>query len=262
MSYTQSRNFNISKAGTKPYWCLLNVRLGYSIPAYYDYAMLDWQNNVKQHKNRSFPSGMTVPVYFNWTGTVGGVYQNWGHIAVRLPSGKIWSDGKYFNSVDDLVNRYLSNGSYLGWGESVNRVRVIREATTVAQKIDGDRSRQLGFHYLGRNGQDGTKNALQSDQQDIKGKELTLEYLSSLFLSNESRGWRDGRLPKVYKERDTYKSLYSQANKQNADLKAINADLQAKLTECESKPSIPSEDTENLNKLSSALQWFKNRMGL
>jgi len=46
---------------------------------------------------------------------------------VRLSDGRVWSDGKYFANVDALVGSYLSNGSYLGWGESVNNVKVVTQ---------------------------------------------------------------------------------------------------------------------------------------
>lgn len=249
MAYTQTRPFVIANAGTVKYLCLANVRKGYGIPAKYDYAYLDWQNNAKQHPDQNYPAGVAVPVYFSWVGTVGGVNKNWGHIAVRLPDGRIWTDGRYYNSVGELLNNYLSNGRYLGWGESVNGIRVVREVADMAQKIDGDRSRQLGFHYLGRNGKDGRPNALQFDQADLVGRDLTLEELSRLFLSAESKAWRDGRLNKVYEERDAYKQ-------QNSLLKQQNADLQAKLDQCGD-----GADTQNLNKLKEALNWFKGRMG-
>ncbi|MCA9329555.1 hypothetical protein KDA11_02835, partial [Candidatus Saccharibacteria bacterium] len=128
---TQVKPFIIANAGTKPYWCLQNVRQGYGIPAKWDYALLDWQNNV-QHKDQNYPSGCSVPVYFNWTGNVGGVTKNWGHIAVRLADGRIWTDGKYYANVSTLSTNYLRGGSYLGWGELVNNVRVVTQEVSMA----------------------------------------------------------------------------------------------------------------------------------
>lgn len=200
--YKQMRAFNINKAGTQKYWCLQNVRLGYSIPARHQFAYEDWQKNI-QHKDRKYPTGCAVPVYWSFWATLSGEYRNWGHIAVRLANGKIWTDGRYYNSVDEVTKNYLSNGSYLGWGELVNNVRVVQpqEVSTVAT-INDDVSRQIGFHYLGRNGKDGRKNALQSKQTDIFGKPLTNEQISAFFLSAESRKWRDELLPALYAERD------------------------------------------------------------
>jgi hypothetical protein len=122
---TQVKPFVIANAGTTKYLCLQNVRLGYGIPAYYLTATKAW-NGTQQHRDRNFPAGCDVPVFYSWTGTVDGVRDNYGHIAVRLADGRVWSDGKYFANVDALVGSYLSNGSYLGWGESVNNVTVVK----------------------------------------------------------------------------------------------------------------------------------------
>ncbi len=129
--WRQVRGFNTAIAGTTKYLCLANVRKGYGIAAKHAYALLDWQNNI-QHKDRNFPAGVAVPVYFNWTGTVSGVRKNYGHIAVRLPDGRVWTDGRHYGNVDIMMSAYLSSGgpSYLGWGELVNNVRVVEYLNT------------------------------------------------------------------------------------------------------------------------------------
>ena len=143
MSWKQVQPFIVTRAGTKPYWCLQNVRLGYGLAAHYEYALLDWQNNIAKHADQNFPAGVDVPVYFNWTGTVGGVNKNWGHIAVRLSDGRVWTDGKYFANVNELSRNYLGGQSYLGWGESVENIRVVQEVQDMAGIPDHD-------NYYGR----------------------------------------------------------------------------------------------------------------
>lgn len=125
MRYKQLKSFDASKAGTKKYWCLQNVRLGYGIGGKYDYAIDDWRNN-QQHAD-GIPADVAVPVYFDCWLTLDGKYANYGHIGVRLPDGRVWTDGKYYNSVAEVASQYLANskGKYLGWGESVNGVRVV-----------------------------------------------------------------------------------------------------------------------------------------
>ena len=226
---TQVKPFIIANAGTKPYWCLQNVRQGYGIPAKWDYALLDWQNNV-QHKDQNYPSGCSVPVYFNWTGNVGGVTKNWGHIAVRLADGRIWTDGKYYANVSTLSTNYLRGGSYLGWGELVNNVRVVTQEVSMAG-INDDVSRQIGWHFMGRNGYDGKPNALQSKQGDIYGKELSNAQMSAFFLSAEAREWRDSRLPKLYAERDALKASNANLNTQVTQMTKAVADVNTKLSQ-------------------------------
>jgi len=219
----QVKPFIIANAGTTKYLCLSNVRKGYGIPAYYLTATKAW-NGTQQHRDRNFPSGCSVPVFYSWTGTVDGVKDNYGHIAVRLADGRVWSDGKYFANVDALVGSYLSNGSYLGWGESINNVRVVTQGATMAT-INDDVSRQIGYHILGRNGYDGKPNALQSAQGDIMGKELSNAQMSTFFLSAESRDWRDSRLPKLYAERDALKSVNANLTAERDRLAVANAEL-------------------------------------
>lgn len=139
--FKQLISFNTSKAGTTKYRCLVNVRQGFGIAAKWEYALLDWVNNLGKHADRDFPADCDVPVYFNWTGTVDGVRKNWGHIATRLRDGRIWTDGKYYANVDTLMANYLSSGSpsYLGWGESVNGKLVVeRVIIPVSNSADED----------------------------------------------------------------------------------------------------------------------------
>ena len=150
----QVKPFIIANAGTTKYLCLSNVRKGYGIPAYYLTATKAW-NGTQQHRDRNFPAGCDVPVFYSWTGTVDGVRDNYGHIAVRLADGRVWSDGKYFANVDALVGSYLSNGSYLGWGESVNNVTVVKPSGGDMPIPDADnyywRYNKLMLQVRGRN---------------------------------------------------------------------------------------------------------------
>ena len=65
MAYTQVRGFNTALAGIKPGYCLQNVRLGFSIPAKYEYAIQAWENTV-QHTD-AIPTGLAVPLFYNYT---------------------------------------------------------------------------------------------------------------------------------------------------------------------------------------------------
>ena len=294
----QVKSFNPALGGTTKYLCLSNVRKGYSIPALHQYAKQDWDNNV-QHKDRNFPQGCDVPVYWSWTGTVDGVTKDWGHIAVRLADGRVWTDGRYYANVDTLNANYLSGrGTYLGWGELVNNIRVVTQEVSMAG-INDDVSRQIGWHFMGRNGYDGKPNALQSKQGDIYGKELSNAQMSAFFLSAEAREWRDSRLPKLYAERDALKASNTNLNTQVTQLTKGLADLRLYVTELEKKNTELNntvkekdatietlqdkvttlekenvelraqlatcgngDDTEYLNKLGELLRWFIERLGL
>jgi len=124
MSYNQLKPFNQSTAGTIPKLCLSNVRLGYQIPPKYPTAWEAWLH-TEQHTNRDVPEGVDVPLYYRYTATLDGLKANYGHINVRLANGTIWSDGRIFPSIE----AYEAWGipEFVGWGESVNNVKVIEE---------------------------------------------------------------------------------------------------------------------------------------
>lgn len=123
--YSQLKSFKIAAAGTKKYFCLQNVRLGFGIPAKYDTAWEAWKA-TEQHKTRTIPTGVDVPLYYSFTTTIDGVRKNYGHISVRLKDGRHWSDGKIYPSIKALETD-LSNITYVGWGESINDVKVIKK---------------------------------------------------------------------------------------------------------------------------------------
>lgn len=128
--------FNQAKAGKKPLFCLQNVRLGFGIAAKYPNAITAW-NNTEQHKDRNVPDGLDVPLYYSWKVD--------GHINVRLANGTVWSDGNIYRSIADYEAK--SAPVYLGWGESVNNVKVIGE-NIVNDKADYNFVKELSGTVL------------------------------------------------------------------------------------------------------------------
>lgn len=123
MAWKQSRVFNTAKAGKQKGLCLKNVRLGYDIAPRFNDATEAW-NNTEQHRDRNVPAGIAVPLFYYYRTNIGGITKNWGHINVRMPDGRVWSDGEYFSSIADYEAKKTPD--FVGWGESVNEVRVIQ----------------------------------------------------------------------------------------------------------------------------------------
>lgn len=136
MAYKQTRSFDQGKAGKKTGWCLQNVRLGYGIGAKYANATGSWNSN-QQHKDRNVPAGVDVPLYYSFNTRNG----NEGHVNVRLANGKVWSDGDMYSSIEDYEAKKAPD--FLGWGESVNDVRVIEHVPDppATSKMPGVRSK-------------------------------------------------------------------------------------------------------------------------
>lgn len=148
--YIQVKPFLIKKGGTTQYLCLQNVRLGYGIPARYGTATAAWKG-TEQHRDRNIPKGVDVPLYFSYRATIDNITADYGHIGVQLASGAFWSDGKLFKNLKEYEASHAPK--YLGWGESVNEVRVIQEedmykgktAEQWAKKYEEVRKTALGY---------------------------------------------------------------------------------------------------------------------
>lgn len=115
MAYKQIKSFNSSKAGRVNGYCLQNVRLGFSIGVKHPSAIKAWQN-TQQHRDKNIPSGVDTPLFYT--------YKSDGHVNVRLADGRIWNDGTIFANLTDYLSK-RPQVSYLGWGESLNGVKVI-----------------------------------------------------------------------------------------------------------------------------------------
>lgn len=147
MQYEQVIAFNPAKGGTTPGMCLANVTQGYGIPNKYASAWEAWED-TQQH-TVPIPSGLDIPVFFSYTATIDGINKNWGHIGVRLSNGQFWSDGNLYASINAYTTGHAPR--YIGWGESVNDVIVIKGeemATPVSQQHADDTTAQLLYQQL------------------------------------------------------------------------------------------------------------------
>lgn len=145
MSWQQVKKFDQAKAGKIKNFCLANVTKGYGVPNKYASAWESWQN-TKQHQDGA-PLGVDVPVYFSYTATIDGINKNWGHIGVSLANGKFWSDGVVYPSIGIYTAGH--SPKYVGWGESVNGVKVITKEKEVIT-----RGRAIRLLRLTRRGTD------------------------------------------------------------------------------------------------------------
>lgn len=112
-----------------PGWCLQYVRESFGLPVRYGSATEAWQKSASQHRDRNFPTGMYVPVWFTID-----IEPN-GHVALLTPDGSVYSSSDMTNtphhhpSIDELISYYARWGkmklTYLGWTEDVAGYPVI-----------------------------------------------------------------------------------------------------------------------------------------
>lgn len=136
MSWTQIVKPNV-EINENAGWCLQYARRAFGADAVETSAWAGWMSTEHPHEDRNWPSGVAVPVWFDWTGDVGSGRFRYGHVAVRTADGKIWSSplsgyGRaWFNSVDDLVRAFGGGMRYVGWSEDISDVRVVKKGTEV-----------------------------------------------------------------------------------------------------------------------------------
>jgi len=136
--FRQLKPFEQAKGGTRPLYCLQNVRLGYGIASLYPNAITAWEH-TQQHKNRDIPKGLDIPLFYS--------YKKDGHVNVRIRDGRVWSDGEIFKSLEDYEAR--REPVYLGWGESINNVKVIVEEPDVPKQLTSDEILRIGHGFVG-----------------------------------------------------------------------------------------------------------------
>lgn len=112
MAWKQKQPFDLSKMGTRPGYCLQNVRLAFDVPPlYYDAkaAMLANKNAGTLHDISTLPTNVAVPVFVD-TASINEHVEAADH-------GVFYSDGKR------LSNPYAQ--TFFGWGETLNDVRIV-----------------------------------------------------------------------------------------------------------------------------------------
>lgn len=106
----------------EPGWCLQYVRQTYGLPARYGTATEAWEKSGSQHRDRNFPAGLWVPVWY------GLAKEPAGHVVLLAPDGSVYSTSDYSNTPHHHPNladlewyyaRYGMDLTYRGWTEDV-----------------------------------------------------------------------------------------------------------------------------------------------
>lgn len=120
-------NPNIS---CKPGWCLEYVRRTFGQPAVAGYgtATAAWEKSPTKHRDRNFPAGVAVPVWY------GLANEPAGHVVLRMSDGSVYSTSDLGNiphhhpDLADLERYYARYGmplTYRGWTEDIQGSAVI-----------------------------------------------------------------------------------------------------------------------------------------
>ena len=124
-------------------WNVLNVRGTYGSGTSESYATIAKEKCTNLHRDKNVPNvpGVAFMLYFDWYGTIDGVYKNWGHVAIymngvirtcpRNIKSLLFDQGKYgyetYSSIDALAKAF--GCTYVGWSEYFSN-KLIAEYTS------------------------------------------------------------------------------------------------------------------------------------
>jgi hypothetical protein len=128
----------------QPGWCLAYVNEAFGVAKRYGTATAAWNNSGTQHRDRRFPSGVWLPVWYELANEPA------GHVVLLAPDGSCYSTSDLSNtpyhhpSLAHLEWFYAYYGmalTYRGWTEDVEGTPVIRptistQSTTTLQEDD------------------------------------------------------------------------------------------------------------------------------
>ncbi len=135
-----------------PDYCLAYVQSVFKVPVSNPHdpdAWHGWLDAKLKHTDQP-PADCSVPVWFSWTGTIGGVTSNYGHVAVSTPNGVYTnplsgSGHKVFSTVRTLASNY--GVTYVGWSEDIESLRVIEGEDMTKKLTSTDQVRQLYLSF-------------------------------------------------------------------------------------------------------------------
>lgn len=131
MSYTQivaPRTGTVDGAG----WCLRFAQSVFGAPVAHPSAKAASEATKYRHATRTLPNA-SVLLWFDHWGTYGGVYANFGHVAVWVPGKGILTSPYYkahgqewYGSIADIER--IFKAKFLFWSEDINGLRVVKPA--------------------------------------------------------------------------------------------------------------------------------------
>lgn len=117
-----------------PGYCLQYVRQAFGLPARYATATAAWEGSNSQHRDRNYPAGVWIPVWYGLD------REPAGHVVLLAPDGSVYSTSDntttphHHPSLADLEDYYAGWGwplTYRGWTEDVAGFPVVSGAGSI-----------------------------------------------------------------------------------------------------------------------------------
>jgi hypothetical protein len=227
-------------------WCMGYVHAAFgsnTAPS----AHQGWLNSSLKHQDQDFPSGVYIPIWFDWYGDIDGTgVKNWGHVAI-YKDGEVWSSplshkpyADTFNGLQAIIDAFGGTIKYVGWSEDICGTVVIKQE----------------------------KGMLMVDQN------LLTNYYQTLFgraPDPAAQGWIGQPADVVFQAlilSDEYKADIAQRNQETADLQkkidtltAANLKLTDQITALKATPAVTPDPSVTVTQ-SGLWAAFKRILGL
>lgn len=215
-------------------WCLAYVQSAFGTGWAGARAWHAWENAKKKHANRSFPKGVYFPIFFSHWGTYGGVYGNFGHIAIcyvhQNGSMQIWTSpgtakpyADIYNSIETIERLY--NSTYVGWSEDLAGTQLIKLSdTSVEGGYTVDTIKSMYWRLLGR----------EADPGGIITYTEASQKMGWDYVYNTLKNSPEGQADWTWRNPDRVRALEKNISDRDKQI----ADLQKALQNEKSKPPV------------------------
>ena len=128
-----------------PGWCLRLVGNAFGLKRRpFKHATEAW-NKAQFKRTDPLPTDVAVPVYYSWYGTIDGITQDWGDVAIHVPGKGVFgspkrSDGRgnrFDKTVADRAKWLGGGAQYRGWSEDLNLTRLIEKVPDAPKPVTG-----------------------------------------------------------------------------------------------------------------------------
>lgn len=155
-------------------------------------ALLGWEQDKGQHPGEVPPNDVSVPLAFNWTGTVDKVTKNWGHRCVWV-KGTIYSSplsgtGHVTYPSIPAIQAAFGLGAYLGFSEFIEDLQIIKESDMLTP-AEVNQLAQIAFN---RPAHDDEK-SVYSSIPSAEALQRILDGAENKSLRTDAQAFRDGQ---------------------------------------------------------------------
>lgn len=262
-------------------WCLRFTGNSFNtIPRPFACATDAW--NGARFKHTDALPNVAVPVFFTWTGTIGGVKKNWGDVAIWVPGRGVFGtplagagkSNRWDASVQARAAAIGGGAVYLGWTEDLNTIRLAEPITQGGEMATAEQVKNIYRAVLWREADaGGLANYTGRDANTIVTEMLgSVERKNLETRFNGLQGQVDSLNSQLLTLSANTTALTAEIGRMKQEASANQAQLgelaktitikDNEINRLNGELATAGSDSINLNALGVALKWLLTRLGL